>query len=81
MAIRVTKPVTKYGRVYRQGEIIDDPSSTERSLARLFAWETVPDSPPSLRSLRKADLVQLAEDRELDVEGLSKAEIVEVLEA
>ena len=82
MRIRVTKAVTKYGRYYAAGDIIDDPSPLEAgSLRRLYGWEILADSEPDLGSLRKPVLVQLAEDRGLDVDGLTKAEIVEVLEA
>jgi hypothetical protein len=79
MAIRVTKPVTKFGRYYAAGDIVDDPTAVELSLARLFMWETVDDSKP-LGGLRKPELVQLAEDDGLDVSGLTKAQIVELLE-
>jgi hypothetical protein len=79
MAVRVTKAVTKNGRVYAVGDVIDTPTSVEQSLARLFKWETVSDSTP-VSGLRKPELVQLAEDGGLDVAGLTKAEIVQLLE-
>jgi len=79
MTYRVTTPVTKYGRYYAAGEVIDTPTSVERSLARLFKWETVSDSKP-VSGLRKPELVQIAEDDGLDVSGLTKAEIIELLE-
>lgn len=82
MAIRVTKPITKNGRVYRQGEIIDNPTSVEQSMCRLYKWEIIRDSAsqPPLGKLGKPQLVQLARERGLDVVGLTKAEIVELLE-
>jgi hypothetical protein len=80
MAIRVTTPITKYGRYYAAGEIIDEPTSVERSLARLLQWEQVDDPKPTLGGLRKAQLVDLAVERGVDVEGLTKAEIIELLE-
>jgi len=79
MGLRVTKPVTKHGRYYPKGEVIDDPSSTEQSLGRMFGWEQVKDSAPSLGGLKKSELVQIAEDRGLDVSGLTKAELLETL--
>jgi hypothetical protein len=79
MAVRVTKPITKFGRYYAAGEIIDTPTPVEASLARLLQWETVSDSKP-VSGLRKPELVQLAEDGGLDVAGLTKAEIVQLLE-
>jgi hypothetical protein len=80
MALRVTTPITKYGRYYAAGTIIDTPASVEQSLARLLQWETVSDPKPAIGGLRKPQLVQLAEDRGLDVEGLTKSEIVQLLE-
>lgn len=80
MALRVTKPVTKHGRVYAAGEIIDNPTSVEQSLGRLFGWETVSDPSPQLAGLRKPQLVELARDGGFDVEGLTKSEIVDLLE-
>jgi len=79
MAIRVTTPVTKYGRYYAAGEIIDTPTSVEQSMARLYQWETVSDSKP-VSGLRKPELVELAQDGGFDVSGLTKAEIIELLE-
>jgi hypothetical protein len=81
MAIRVTKAITKYGRVYAVGDIIDNPTSVELSLRRLYKWETVDDSAPSLYGMRKPDLVQLAESRGLDVDGLTKPELIDLLES
>ena len=79
MAIRVTRPVTKYGRYYAVGEILDEPlTSVERSLKSLFQWETVDD--PAISGLRKPQLVDIAVERGVDVEGLTKAEIIELLE-
>lgn len=80
MALRVTKPVTKHGRVYRHGDVIDNPTSGEQSLARLFQWETVRDSSPSLAGLRKPELIELAEARGFDVSGFTKTELVAILE-
>lgn len=87
MAYRVTKPVTKYGRKYLAGQVVDHPTSTEDSLARLFGWETIEtdntsaDAPVvSLRSMTKAELVQLAESRGLDGSGLRKAELIDLLD-
>lgn len=79
MRIRVTRPITHYGRYYAAGEVIDDPSSTDQSLCRIYSWEILADSEPAITSLRKADLVEIAESRGLDVEGLTKAEILGVL--
>ena len=79
MRLRVTKPITKHGRVYRYGEVIEDASSTERSLGRLHKWETLPDPEPAISSLRKPQLVQLAEDRGLDPTGLTVPELREQL--
>ena len=82
MAIRVTKPITKHGRVYAAGEIIDNPTSSEQSMRRLYQWEIIRDSAPQPppRKLGKPQLVQLARERGLDVVGLTKAEIVQLLE-
>ena len=80
MAIRVTQPITKHGRYYAAGEIIDNPTSVERSLARLNKWETVSDPAPSYSGLTKPQLVDLAAERGVDVAGLRKAEIIEALE-
>ena len=80
MAPRVTNAVTKHGRVYAAGEIIDNPTPREDSMGRLFKWETVSDPAPSLAGLRKPQLVQLAAERGLDVEGLTKNELIEALE-
>ena len=41
MALRVTKPVTKYGHYYKTGTIIEAPTGTELSYGRLYEWETV----------------------------------------
>ena len=80
MAIRVTNPVTKYGRYYAAGEIIDNPTSVEQSCARLLQWETVSDPKPAIGGLRKPQLVDIAVERGVDVEGLTKSEIVQLLE-
>ena len=80
MAYRVTTPITKYGRYYAAGDVIDEPTSVEQSLARIHKWETVSDPAPSISGLRKPQLVQLAEQGGLDVEGLTKSEIVDLLE-
>ena len=90
MAIRVTTPITKYGRYYAAGTIIDDPTSVEQSLARLNKWETVSDPVDAhneavaylyaLDGMRKPQLVELARDGGFDVAGLTKAEIVKLLE-
>ena len=80
MALRVTYPVTKFGRYYAAGEIIDNPTSVERSYGRLLKWETVSDPVPPISGLRKPQLVQLAADCGLDVAGLTKSEIVQLLE-
>lgn len=79
MAIRVTKAVTKYGRVYAVGDIIESPSSVEDSLCRLFKWEVVSDSAPSLSGKRKADLIELAVERGFDVDGLTKSDLIDLL--
>ena len=80
MALRVTNPVTKFGRYYAAGELIDKPTSREQSLGRLCEWETVSDPVPPISGLRKPQLIQLAQTRGLDVEGLTKSEIVQLLE-
>jgi len=80
MALRVTKAVTKNGRVYAVGELVDNPTSVEQSLGRLFKWETASDPKPAVGRLGKPALIQLAQDGGLDVAGLSKAEIVQLLE-
>lgn len=84
MSYRVTKAVTKHHRTYAVGEIIDNPTSVERSLARLFKWEHVDVAPQTdeaadLDGLRKPELVQLANDRGLDSSGLTKADLIELL--
>ena len=81
MAIRVTRPITKYGRYYAAGEILDEPlTSVERSLKNLLQWEKVDDPEPAIGGLRKPQLVGIAVERGVDVEGLTKAEIIELLE-
>jgi len=80
MALRVTKPVTKYGRYYAAGTVIDEPTSVEASMGRLLQWETVVAPEPSLAALRKPELVQIAQERGLDVSGLNKSELVALLE-
>ena len=81
MAIRVTKAITKYGRVYAVGDIIDTPTSVEESLRRLYGWEVLVDSPPSFSSMRKPELIRLVEGRGLDGSGLTKPELVDLLES
>ena len=80
MALRVTRAITKNGHDYRVGDLLDSPTPTEVSLGRLFKWETVSDSVASLTGMSKPELVQTAESRGLDVTGLTKAEIRELLE-
>ena len=80
MAIRVTRPITKYGRYYAAGEVIDEPTPVEASLSRLLQWEQVEDPKPSVGKLGKPALVELAVDGGFDVAGLTKAQIVELLE-
>jgi len=81
MAIRVTHPVTKYGRYYRQGELIENPSSQEHSLRRLYKWDLVEDSVPGLAGLKKSELLQLCQEAGLEVSGsMTKAELKELLE-
>ena len=81
MAIRVTTPITKYGRYYAAGEIIDNPTSLEESMRRLNQWEIIPDSAPQPPPrLGKPQLVELARERGFDTVGLTKAELVELLE-
>ena len=80
MALRVTLPITKHGRVYAAGEIIDNPTSREQSLGRLLKWETVSEPAASIRALGKPALIQLAQERGLDVAGLRKSDLVELLE-
>ena len=79
MTIKVTKAVTKYGRVYAVGDIIDNPTGLELSLSRLFRWETVSDVAPSFTQMSKPELVQAAHDRGLDTFGLKKTELVDLL--
>ncbi len=80
MAFRVTRPITKYGRYYAAGEILNEPlTSVERSLKNLLQWEKVEDPEPAIGGLRKPQLVELAEERGFDVEGLKKTELVELL--
>ena len=83
MAIRVTNPITKHGRYYAAGEIIEQPTQSEHSYRRLYGWELVDDSktePQPQKKLGKPQLVELARERGFDVVGLTKAEIVELLE-
>ena len=79
MRLRVTNAVTKNGRYYAAGETLDTPTATEQSLGRLFKWEKLADSAPSLAGKRKPELVQIAEGRGLDVDGLTKPELVDLL--
>jgi hypothetical protein len=83
MLVRVTRSVTKDGEVYRAGDVITDPTSRQVSLARLFGWQIERDQPagPSLSSLSKADLVDLAESEGFDTAGLTKQQLKELLEA
>lgn len=78
MAIRVTKPITKYGRYYAAGELIADPSGEEWSMYRLYGWEQVSDPKP-VGELSKPDLVQLAKDCGLYEDGLKKTELIDLL--
>ena len=80
MAIRVTRAITKHGHYYALGDIIDEPTSVEQSYARLNKWEIISDPAPSFSSMRKPQLIQLAYERGLDVEGLTKAELIDLLE-
>ncbi len=80
MAIRVTRPITKYGRYYPLGEVIDDPSSAELSLARVWRWETVTEKKSSLHGMRKPELVDLAHERGVDVSGFTVKQIIDTLE-
>lgn len=81
MRIRVTKAVTKYGRYYAAGEIIDNPGPLQDSLRRTHGWEILPDSAPSLAGLTKPQLVEIAHERGLDVAGLNKSELRRLLES
>ena len=81
MAYRVTKAVTKYGTKYKVGDVIETPTSVEESLRRLFGWEILDDSVPSFASMRKTDLVDTAESRGIDVDGLTKNQILDLLES
>ena len=78
MAIRVTNAKTNQGRYYAAGEILDNPSSRELSMSRIYGWETVVDLKP-LDKLNKPELLQLALDRGLEVDGLTKKELVDLL--
>jgi hypothetical protein len=80
MAVRVTKAVTKYGVYYAVGDIIDNPSGLHDSLRRLYGWEVLADSPPSIKAMRKSDLVELAVERGFDVEGLTASDLRNLLE-
>ncbi len=76
MAIRVTKPVTKYGRYYAAGETISEPSGLEWSMYRLLGWEQVDDSKP-LSGMNKTQLLQLADG--LETAGLTRKQLIELL--
>ena len=76
MAIRVTNAKTNQGRYYAAGEILHNPSSKEQSMARIYKWETVTGPKPGLT---KPDLLQLAEDRGLEVDGLTKKQLIDLL--
>lgn len=76
MAIRVTNAKTSHGRYYAAGEILDSPTSWELSLARLCKWETVTGPKPGLT---KSDLLQLAQDRGLEADGLTKKQLIDLL--
>ncbi len=76
MAIRVTNAKTSHGRYYAAGEILHDPTGRELSLARLCKWETVVGLKPGLT---KSDLLQLAEDRGLEADGLTKKQLIDLL--
>jgi len=79
MAFRVTGPITKYGRYYAAGEIINEPlTSVERSLKNLLQWEKVEDPKP-LGQLNKSQLLQLADDGGLETAGLTKKQLLEAL--
>ena len=76
MGLRVTKAVTHYGHDYKVGDIIDNPTSWEASAGRIRKWESVSES---FVGKRKPELVQIAEARGLDVDGLTKPELIELL--
>lgn len=78
MAIRVTNAKTKHGVYYAAGDVIESTPYND-SLRRLFKWEIVSDPTPSLAGLRKPELIQLAEARGLDVSGLTKTELIDLL--
>jgi hypothetical protein len=82
MAIKVTRPITKDGYYYAAGTIIQTPTGTELSLARLWGWETVTDSPVvrPVKKPTKPELVQIAKGRGLDTAGLTKNELIDLLE-
>ena len=82
MAIRVTNPKTKHGRYYAMGEVIEQPTSREHSMRRIYGWELVDDSVPQrpVGKLGKPQLVELAHTRGFDTVGLTKAEIVQLLD-
>ena len=88
MTYRVTNAVTHHGHYYANGDLVENPSSEERSLSRIFGWETVSDPTadvgepfgvPDFGGKRKPELVQLAQDRGLDASGLTKNELIELL--
>ena len=54
MALKVTRAVTKYGHYYKAGTIIQDPSSTELSLGRVWGWETVAAPSPAKTAAKPA---------------------------
>ena len=81
MAIRVTKAVTKYGVYYAVGDVIDNPTGLHDSLRRIYGWEILDDSPPSFSSMRKPELIRLVEGRGLDGSGLTKPELIDLLES
>jgi len=78
MAIRVTKPITKYGRYYAAGEVLPEPSGLEWSMCRLYGWEKVEDPKP-LGQMTKTQLLQLADDGGLETAGLTKKQLIEKL--
>ena len=81
MAVRVTRAITVYGRYYAVGEVLESTPVVD-SLRRLYGWEVVPEPKRGLSSLSKAELLDLADDRGVEVPAsATKAEIRELLES
>lgn len=90
MKITVTHTKTKDGVVYRQGDVIVNPTSRQISLARIFRWTIDREqeaAPGRLRpddegygSMTKAQLSAVADELGHDTDGLTKAQLRALLE-